>query len=32
MTATEKGACIFCRIVAGDLGCDKLYEDDGQRT
>lgn len=20
--------CIFCRIVAGELGCDKLYEDD----
>ncbi|MGD8340607.1 MAG: histidine triad nucleotide-binding protein [Gammaproteobacteria bacterium] len=20
--------CIFCRIVAGELDCDKLYEDD----
>ena len=20
--------CIFCKIVAGELGCDKLYEDD----
>lgn len=28
MTGTEVGACIFCRIVAGDLGCDKLYEDE----
>ena len=25
---TESG-CIFCRIVSGELDCDKLYEDDG---
>jgi len=24
---TTDAACVFCRIVAGELGCDKLYED-----
>lgn len=24
----ETPDCIFCRIVAGELDCDKLYEDD----
>ena len=25
---TTSADCIFCRIVRGELGCDKLYEDD----
>ena len=25
---TEAPDCIFCRIIAGELDCDKLYEDD----
>ena len=25
---TGTGDCIFCRIVAGELDCDKLFEDD----
>ena len=25
---SEAPDCIFCRIVAGELDCDKLYEDD----
>jgi len=25
---TAHADCIFCRIVSGELGCDKLYEDD----
>jgi histidine triad (HIT) family protein len=25
---SETTDCIFCRIVAGELDCDKLYEDD----
>jgi len=25
---TEVPSCIFCRIIAGELDCDKLYEDD----
>lgn len=29
MSETAKAGCIFCRIVAGEIGCDKLYEDDG---
>jgi histidine triad (HIT) family protein len=29
MTETAKPGCIFCRIVAGEIGCEKLYEDDG---
>ena len=28
MTQSAKSACIFCRIVAGEVGCSKLYEDD----
>lgn len=28
MTDAGKSDCIFCRIVVGELGCDKLYEDD----
>ena len=28
MTGTGHSDCIFCRIVAGELPCDKLYEDD----
>jgi histidine triad (HIT) family protein len=28
MTAKADTDCIFCRIVAGELGCDRLYEDD----
>ena len=28
MTAAASSDCIFCRIVNGELGCDKLYEDD----
>lgn len=28
MTTVSGAGCIFCRIVAGELGCDKLYEDD----
>lgn len=28
MIDAGKSDCIFCRIVAGELGCDKLYEDD----
>ena len=28
MTETAKPGCIFCRIVAGEIGCDKLHEDD----
>jgi histidine triad (HIT) family protein len=28
MTAAGKSDCIFCRIVAGELDCDKLYEDE----
>jgi histidine triad (HIT) family protein len=27
MTA-ENGACLFCRIVAGELPADRVYEDD----
>ena len=29
MTESAKAACIFCRIAAGELRCDKLYEDEG---
>ncbi len=25
---TEAPDCIFCRIIVGELDCDKLYEDD----
>lgn len=25
---SESNDCIFCRIVSGELDCDKLYEDD----
>jgi histidine triad (HIT) family protein len=28
MTEADKSDCIFCRIVAGELGCDRLHEDD----
>lgn len=28
MNETARPGCIFCRIVAGELGCDKLYEDE----
>jgi len=28
MTGDGPTDCIFCRIVAGELGCDRLYEDD----
>lgn len=28
MTAAESTDCIFCKIVAGELPCEKLYEDD----
>ena len=28
MTAAPSTDCIFCRIVEGELDCDKLYEDD----
>jgi histidine triad (HIT) family protein len=28
VTETGKAGCIFCRIVAGEIGCDRLYEDD----
>lgn len=27
MTSAAGAGCIFCRIVAGELDCDKLYED-----
>lgn len=25
---TKASDCVFCRIVAGELDCDRLYEDD----
>jgi histidine triad (HIT) family protein len=28
MSGGARTECIFCRIVAGELGCDRLYEDD----
>lgn len=28
MTTPGPDGCIFCKIVAGELDCDKLYEDD----
>lgn len=28
MSTSDTSDCIFCRIVAGELPCDKLYEDD----
>jgi histidine triad (HIT) family protein len=28
MNAAGNSDCIFCRIVAGELDCDKLYEDE----
>jgi histidine triad (HIT) family protein len=28
MTAKSGTGCVFCKIVAGELGCDRLYEDD----
>jgi histidine triad (HIT) family protein len=28
MTAASDPGCIFCKIVAGELGCSKLYEDE----
>jgi len=28
MTDPAKAGCIFCRIVAGELSCKKLYEDE----
>ena len=28
MSRAEDPDCIFCRIVAGELGCDRLYEDE----
>jgi histidine triad (HIT) family protein len=28
MTQADVSSCIFCKIVVGELDCDKLYEDD----
>jgi histidine triad (HIT) family protein len=28
MTKEDTSRCIFCQIVAGELDCDKLYEDE----
>jgi histidine triad (HIT) family protein len=28
MTTPGPDGCIFCKIVSGELDCDKLYEDD----
>ena len=28
MTPPENSDCIFCRIVSGELPCDRLYEDE----
>lgn len=28
MSQNEEQGCIFCRIVSGELDCDKLYEDE----
>jgi histidine triad (HIT) family protein len=28
MTNGNASSCVFCRIVAGELECDKLYEDE----
>ena len=25
----DAGSCIFCKIIAGDIPCRKIYEDDG---
>ncbi|MFW5798205.1 MAG: HIT family protein, partial [Planctomycetota bacterium] len=25
---SDSGDCIFCKIVAGDIPCSKVYEDD----
>jgi histidine triad (HIT) family protein len=27
MSVARKPDCLFCRIVGGELPCDKLYED-----
>jgi histidine triad (HIT) family protein len=28
MSQNGEQGCIFCRIISGELDCDKLYEDD----